>query len=298
MNETPLDGIKARLRALFGSWEGGDTPLQQIRAEFDAFFTPCNPPPLLPVKAGNVPAAWVGRTGTDAAVLYFHGGGYQIGSIRSHLGLMEGIGHACDVPVLGFDYRLAPEHRFPAALDDACSVYCWLLEQGIPPTRIAFAGDSAGGGLAVATMLRLRERQQPLPAAGVLLSPWLDMTASGESYTSRAALDPMTQRDKVLAMARTYLGRKGDARNPLASPLFADLRGLPPLLIHIGDHETILDNAVAFADKAQRADVPTRLQIWKNMIHHFQIFPELDETARSLRQIGAFLKETAFRPLR
>jgi len=192
--------------------------------------------------------------------------------------------------VLAINYRLAPEHPFPAPLEDAMAAYRWMLQQGLNPEDIAFAGDSAGGNLVLAAMLSLRERGAPLPVAGVLMSPWTDLAATGESYVSRADADPIHQRPMILALAKNYLGENGDPRNPLASPLYAELAGLPPLLIQVGDRETVLDDSIMFADKARVAGVDVELQIWDGMIHVFQMFgAELPEACRAIDSIAKFL---------
>jgi phosphinothricin tripeptide acetyl hydrolase len=188
------------------------------------------------------------------------------------------------------DYRLAPEHPFPAAVDDAVAAYRWLLDRGQTPERMVLAGDSAGGGLTVATLLALRDRGLPLPAAGVCISPWVDLTLSGASYDAKAATDPIVTRDGVTEMARAYLGQT-EARTPLASPLFADLSGLPPLLIQVGSEEVLLDDSVALAKRAKTAGVDATLEIWPSMIHVWHWFlPMLDEAQAAIDVIGAFVQ--------
>jgi monoterpene epsilon-lactone hydrolase len=167
-----------------------------------------------------------------------------------------------------------------------------MLEQGLKPETIAFTGDSAGGNLVLAAMLRLRERGLPLPVAGVLMSPWTDLAATGASYVSRADADPIHARPMILALAKNYLGPDGDPRNPLASPLYADLAGLPPLLIQVGDRETVLDDSILFADKARGAGVDVKLQVWDGMIHVFQMFgAQLAEARRAVDAIAGFLRQ-------
>ena len=186
------------------------------------------------VNAPVAPAEWLRPPSAEPGrvVLYLHGGGYVIGSPRSHRHLAAAIAGAAGASALLLDYRLAPEHPFPAAVEDATAAYRWLLYQAIAPERIVIAGDSAGGGLTVATLLALREARVPLPAGGVCISPWVDLTCSGASYRTMAEADPIVRRAGVEEMALAYLGATSP-RTPLASPLFADLRGLPPLLIHV-----------------------------------------------------------------
>jgi acetyl esterase/lipase len=223
-------------------------------------------------------------------VLYLHGGGYVIGSIKTHRDLMGRISRAAQARVLGLDYRLAPEHPFPAAVDDSLSAYRWLLDNGTKPARIAVAGDSAGGGLTVATLVAIRDAKLPLPAAGVCLSPWVDMEGIGETMKTRAQADPVVQRDGLLGMASAYLQGK-DPRSPLAAPLYADLKGLPPLLIQVGDAETLLDDSNRLADRARAAGVNVKLEVWPEMIHVWQLFASfLPEGQQAVEGIGSFIR--------
>ncbi|HEX4947115.1 MAG TPA: alpha/beta hydrolase [Blastocatellia bacterium] len=243
-------------------------------------------------NAGGVKAEWVRAAGcrTDAVLLYVHGGGYIIGSPASHRHQVAAISQAAGIAVLSLDYRLGPEHPFPAAVDDAVAAYQWLLQSDIAPNRIVVAGDSAGGGLTVATLLALRERGLPQAAAGVCISPWVDLTITAESYTTKAALDPLVTRDGVTGMAQGYLQGQ-EAQTPLASPLFADLSGLPPLLIQVGTDEVLLDDAVKLEAKAKAAGVDATLEIWDEMIHVWHFFyPVLSEGREAIARIGAFVQ--------
>ncbi|MGH7398349.1 MAG: alpha/beta hydrolase [Candidatus Rokuibacteriota bacterium] len=223
-------------------------------------------------------------------VLYLHGGGYVIGSPRSHRHLAAAIARAAATDALLLDYRLAPEHPYPAAVDDATAAYRWLLDQGVAPERIVIAGDSAGGGLTVAALLALREARVPLPAGGVCISPWVDLTCSGESYRTKAEVDPIVRRAGVEEMAKAYLGTT-PPRSPMASPLFADLRGLPPLLIHVGGDEILLDDAVQLAERARAAGVEATLEVYDRMIHVWHWFlPMLDEAQAAVEAIGRFTR--------
>lgn len=286
-----------RVLAVYRSW-GRNTTVPQMRDDWDALFG------ALPVKAHVTPVRigetdtdlrgeWIAAQGAESArvLLYFHGGGFQVGSVHSHRELMAGLSEATGACVLGVDYRLAPEHRYPAALEDACAAYNWLLAQGHAPGDIVFIGDSAGGNLVLTALIKLRDEGRALPAGAVLMSAWTDMSASGESYATRAKADPIHQRPMILAMARNYLGAEADARQPLVSPLFADLHGLPPLLIQVGDCETVLSDSVDFAEKARAAGVTVHLEVWDRMIHVFQQFPEaLPEARDARRSIGAFVQ--------
>jgi monoterpene epsilon-lactone hydrolase len=291
--EAPIDTVIARVRKVYGGW-GRSTTVEQMRRDWDELFgSNAVSATVEPVSADGVDALWVAAPDArrDKVVVYFHGGGFQVGSMRSHRELMACISEAGACCVLGVDYRLAPEHRFPAALHDACAAYEWLLAQGVRAADIALAGDSAGAGLVLSALLLLRDAARPLPAAAVLMSAWTDLTASGQSYETRAQSDPIHQRRMILAMARSYLGDEGDARDPLASPLFADLKGLPPLLMQVGDRETVLSDSTQFAEKARAAGVHVELEVWEHMVHVFQQFPsELVEARKALQSIGAFLQ--------
>lgn len=246
------------------------------------------------VSADGVPGEWTETPGVarDAAILYFHGGGYVIGSLDSHRHMVSEAGRAANCVALALDYRLAPEHPFPAPVEDAVTAYRYLLAHGFKPERVALAGDSAGGGLVVAAMVAIREACLPQPGCGWALSPWIDMEAIGESMESKAAADPSVQKPGILEMARLYLGG-ADPRSPLAAPLYADLTGLAPLLIQVGAAETLLDDAVRLAQTAGAADVFVDLQIWPEMVHVWPLYwPELKAGKRALDDAGAFVRTT------
>ena len=287
-----IEAVRAHLAKLPPS---DSLTVAQRRAQYERAEKVFPTPPDVKVEqvtAPTVPAEWLTPPGARAgtAVLYLHGGGYVIGSPRSHRHLAAALGVAAQAPVLLPDYRLAPEHPFPAAVDDAVAAYRWLLGRSIAPAQIVIAGDSAGGGLTVATLLALRDAGVPLPAAGVCISPWVDLTGSGASYRTRAAADPIVKRESIDGMAGDYLAGQ-DAKMPLASPLFADLRGLPPLLIHVGDDEVLLDDAVQLAERAQKAGVDATLDVWDKMVHVWHwFFPMLDEGQAAIDRIGAFVR--------
>jgi epsilon-lactone hydrolase len=288
----PIDLAIARIRAVYRGWNR-DTSVARMRSDWDAAFGGSTAAVTCErVAAGGVDGEWISPAiaPDDKAILYFHGGGFRLGSVASHRDLIAQIALASGCRVLAINYRLAPEHRFPAALDDSLAAYGWMLDRGLKPDSIAFAGDSAGGNLVLAAMLALRERALPLPVSAVLMSPWTDLAATGASYVSRAEADPIHQRAMILALAKNYLGRQGDPCDPLASPLYADLAGLPPLLIQVGDRETVLDDSVMFADKARAAGVDVQLEVWDGMIHVFQMFgTELAEAQRAIASIAQFL---------
>ena len=265
---------------------------QEMRVLFEQMAAPpeadikCDP-----VSASGVKAEWISAPGAvpGRAVLYLHGGGYVVGSIKTHRDLMGRVARAAKARVLGLDYRLAPEDPFPAAVDDSVAAYRWMLQQDLSPSRIAVAGDSAGGGLVVATLVAIRDAKLPMPATGVCLSPWVDLEGIGESMKTRAHADPVVQREGLTQMAAAYLGGK-DARTPLAAPLYADLKGLPPLLIQVGDAETLLDDSNRLAQRARAAGVQVKLEVWPEMIHVFQLFAGfLPEGQQAVDGIGQYL---------
>lgn len=293
MSEAGLETVIARIRAVYSGW-GRGTSAADMRRDWDALFAADRvEAEVEPVSAGGVPAAWIVAPGADRrrAVIYLHGGGYRVGSIVSHRGLMARISAASGAAVLGVEYRLAPEHLFPAPLADALASYERALSLVEDPGGLALAGDSAGGGLALSLLVALRDAGRPLPSAAFLISPWTDLAATGESYVTRADSDPIHQRPMILAAARGYLGPDADPLDPRASPLYAELAGLPPLLIQVGDRETGLDDSTRLAERARAAGVPVELEVCDGMIHVFQLFAEeLPEARRAIAQAGAFLR--------
>jgi acetyl esterase/lipase len=294
MSSAQLEKVIADVVATFGSW-GPQTTLAEMRKGWDDLFSNVKPSvgaKTEKIDAGGVKAEWMTApgAGADRAILYFHGGGYVLGSIHSHRDMCERLSRAAQARVLALDYRLAPEHPFPAAVEDARAAYRWLLKQGLSPKRIALAGDSAGGGLTFATLLALKQHGDPLPACAAPLSPWVDLEALGDSMTTKDAEDPMVHKHLVEQMAKTYVPT-GDLRNPLCAPLYGDLSGIPPLLIQVGSRETLLDDAVRMADKAKKAGVGVELDVWQGQIHVWQIFAgRLDEGEQAIQKIGAFVR--------
>jgi monoterpene epsilon-lactone hydrolase len=271
------------------------TEIAQMRLDIDArgkaFGLPADVT-VEPVTANGVRGEWTSTPDADqsSAILYLHGGGYVIGSLDSHRHLAAEAGRAARSRTLAIDYRMAPEHPFPAAVEDTVASYRFLVDSGIRPNRIAVAGDSAGGGLVVGALLAIREAGLPLPACGWCISPWVDMEALGQSYIDRAAADPTVQKDRIVGMAQTYLGG-ADPRHPHAAPIYGDLAGLPPLLIQVGAAETLLDDALCLARKAGAADVVVDLQIWPEMIHVWHLyFPMLAAGRRAIASGGSFIR--------
>ena len=244
------------------------------------------------VSVNGVRAEWVTTPESESSgvVLYFHGGGYSIGSAETHRDLVARLCRAAGARALSVDYRLAPEHRFPAAVEDAVASYRWLLGQCVPPGAIVLAGDSAGGGLALGTLLALRDQAVPLPAACVCMSPVTDHLKTGASMESKAAVDPLVQHKTSTENSRRYIGPNGDPKTPYASPLYADLKGLPPILILVGTAEVLLDDSTRFAERARAAGVETEIEVWDEMIHIWPFFADLPEAARAIDRMGSYIR--------
>jgi acetyl esterase/lipase len=289
--QTVIQGFKVMGEKM--AQAGGDLKAMRAVMEEMSTFPSANETKCTPVNAGGVPAEWIVAPGAadDRVLLYLHGGGYVMGSINTHREMVARLSKSSGARALVLDYRLAPENPCPAAVDDATAAYRWLLSQGIKSSRIVIAGDSAGGGLTLATLVALRDAKVPLPAAGVCISPWTDMEGSGASMTTRAKVDPLVQKDMLVNMAKLYLGGN-DPKSPLAAPLYADMRGLPPLLIHVGDAEVLLDDSTRVAERAKAVGVKVNLEIWPEMPHVWHLFaPMLPEGQQAIEKIGQFVRE-------
>lgn len=248
---------------------------------------------LEPMTAASGSAAGAVRAPT---ILYLHGGGYYFCSPKSHRALAFGLATRVGARTFSLDYRLAPEHRFPGALDDAMAAYRHLVASGTPPESIVIAGDSAGGGLALATLVALRDAGDPLPAGGLLFSPWTDLAASGATIRSNDGVDPMFSGPAIGRAARVYLGDT-PATHPYASPVYADLQGLPPLFIQAGSTEVLLDDSRRVADKARAAGGTVELQVWPKMPHVWQLFaPFIPEARQALDCAAGFVREVTATP--
>ena len=289
MADAEIAAIRAFLAAL-----PADRDIVATRASYEAIGNqfPCAADVSRSTTlADGVPAEWTWTPGAgrDGALLYLHGGGYVIGSIASHRHLVSELGRAASVQTLAIDYRLAPEAVFPAAVDDALTAYRWLIGNGYAANRIAVAGDSAGGGLAVALLVAIRDAGLPQPACAVAISPWVDLAATGASMQAKAAVDPMVQRPGLVEWGALYLG-DADPASPLASPIHADLAGIAPLLIQVGSEETLLDDAVRLAGVAGAAQVPVRLDVAPGMIHVWHFFhPMLAPARDAIAVAGQFI---------
>lgn len=289
--ETFYDGVIARPSGAVDP----DQPIGEIRRRFEAWLSTFPPDPdvqfeplqfqLVPILKCSLPSLQ-----SKGAILFFHGGGYNAGSNASHRDLMGRLSRASERPVFGVDYRLAPEHPYPAALEDAEIAYSSLLEEGYSPSQIAFAGSSAGGGLLLALLLHLRQQQHPLPACALCMSPWVDLTQSGRSIRSNDGRD-LVRVARLESAAAMYCGSRSRT-DPLVSPLYGDLRGLPPLFIQVGNREILLDQIVAFANRAREQKIEVALDIWPEMFHAWQLFAkEIPEGRAAIEKMGRWFKE-------
>ncbi|PYJ89788.1 MAG: alpha/beta hydrolase [Verrucomicrobia bacterium] len=224
-------------------------------------------------------------------LMFFHGGGYCSGSIVSHRRMVTEAGRAGGMRTLAVAYRLAPEHPFPAAYDDALTAWRFLRNQGIPPARIAVGGDSAGAGLAIALIGQLRDAHEERPGCAWLVSPWTNLTMSGSTFATKDGVDPIIHKEYLNELANAYLPTGIDGKDPRVSPLYADLTSFPPLLIQVGSAETLLDDATRFASAAGAMDVPVTLEIWPHMIHAWHLWnAHLEPGRRALANAGAFIR--------
>ncbi|HJU16321.1 MAG TPA: alpha/beta hydrolase [Stellaceae bacterium] len=284
------------LNALYRGWVAAlqanpEMPLDELRRMFEQWGNITGEPggvDYSETDAGGVPALWAAPKGCaeDRVLLCAHGGGYVVASMYTHRKTYAHVAKAVGCRALIVDYRRAPENPHPGPVNDMARSYKWLIDQGIRPGHVALIGDSAGGGLAVTTILRAREQGLPLPAATMPLSPWLDMEASGESFTTNAEKDLLVTRDIIKTMADTFLGEGGNRNDPLANPLHADLKGFPPIYIQVGADETLLDDSRKLADLARSCGVDVTLEIVPEMQHVFHFLagtaPEADQAIRRL----------------
>lgn len=245
---------------------------------------------VLPVTIDGIPAEWIipSQAKKDKVILYTHGGGYVSGSCNDHRSIVARVVKGCGVGILLFEYRLAPEHPFPAAIEDSVAAYRWLLAQGISPSNIMIVGESAGGGLCLATLLALRDQDISLPAAAVAISPWTDLKCTGQSY--KAKIDPLAPAESWTVFSKYYVG-DNDPCSPWISPLYGDHHGLPPILIHVGEHEVLRDDSIQFAQKAQAAGVDVTLKVGEGMIHCYPLLPPfIPEARQAMEEICDFIR--------
>jgi acetyl esterase/lipase len=284
--------IKKIISIELGDWAEGSLEEQRARQEKAARLVPL-PRDIVsrPEDVSGIPAVWIEPPQPgDLVILYLHGGAYALGSFMIYREMLSRVAAAAQSRCLAINYRLAPEHPFPAALEDAVTAYRWLFDQGTPPGNILIAGDSAGGGLTLAALIHLRDGGDPLPAGGICLSPWTDLTLRGDSVQQKADLDPILSPDSLKKYAGMYANGR-PLTEPLISPLYADLRGLPPLLIQVGTDEILLSDAARVAEKARAAGGDVTLSRWEEMFHVFHLIPFLPETQQALDQISAFAAE-------
>ena len=290
VSNSEIDAVRELLRS-----KPRPAGLAERRERLDAIgstYPPDADVSLEATDANGVAAEWSLAPGSDPSrvLLFFHGGGYCSGSIESHRGMVTAVGRAAGVRTLAVAYRLAPEHPFPAAIEDARAAYGFLLDHGIAAPNIALGGDSAGGGLTLALMTGLRDAGKPLPGCAWLVSPWVDLQMTGASLAAKADVDPLISKSYLEELASDYLAG-ADAANPLVSPLNADLAGLPPLLVQVGSAETLLDDAVRIARRAGAADVRINLEVWPHMIHAWHLWAaRLEEGRRAIASAGAFIR--------
>lgn len=298
-----LQSYLVRMLMRLQKWRQGKTPIAYqtyaeeriaLEAQVASYILPADIEYQV-VEIGSLKAAWTSLAGSDneLVTLYLHGGAYVVCSMLSYRPQQVQVTRAIGARILLPDYRLAPEHPFPAALEDARTAYCWLLSQKIRPERIVVMGDSAGGGLALALLVALRDMDLPLPAAAVCLSPWFDLTCSGASLLKRARADLITDPQKLRQAAAAYLGG-ADPRSPLASPLYADLRGLPPLLLQIGTDDVLLDDSLRLAERARASGLSVELEVWQHMYHVWQMAGRrLPEAGQAMQHIRDFMQRRA-----
>jgi len=289
--------FKAQWRLAAANRRGAPLSIEEQRRSFDEHFQ------AVPIADGCVVQAIsspgpAGETivpkgaAASRALLYFHGGGFFFGSLQSHRHLVSRLAVAAGVTAVSVDYRLAPEHPFPAALEDAFAAYRWLLEQGFPPSGVVLAGDSAGGNLAAAAALKIRDEGLPTPGGIYLISAWLDLTLSGDSYEVKASQDPILARETMREVAQLYLGPV-DGRYPYASPTYGNLSGFPPLMIQVGADELLLSESLAFAQAAALHGVGVRLHVWPEMVHAWPLFhTALPQGARAIAEGGLWIADT------
>lgn len=291
MSQQELNLILEKLRDF--SW--GSTP-EEMRRNFSSGFTlPPHPSAIVEaVDANGVPADWITtpNSAPDRVILYLHGGGFVVGSRETYRRIASDLSQATAAKVLLIDYRLAPEHPYPAALEDAVTAYQWLINEcGLESRYIAIAGDSAGGNLVINTLVSLRNAEEALPSAAFVISPYVDLARTGKTFQTKAQVDLLVTHELLKTINAMYLP-SGDFQNPSVSPLYADLSKLPPMLIHVGTEEILLDDALRLARQAALADVAVELKVWPGMIHCLHLFaPMLSEGQQAIYEAGAFLKQ-------
>lgn len=291
--KSELDELIAHVRSVFDSWNERTT-IAEMRSGWESLFHGTKfvvGATSQKIQTTDFKGEWIvaPEAENDRVVVYLHGGGYVIGSVESYRDMCERLSRAAKACVLAVDYRLAPEHPFPAAVEDAVSAYRWVLNRGIRPNRIAIAGDSAGGALTLAVLFVIRQEGSALPACAVPISPWVDLEHTSETFQTMDAVEPMCHKATLEGCAKLYLPT-GHVKNPLAAPIYGDFTGLPPLFVPVGGHETLLDDARRVTALAKAADVPVELKIYDRQIHVFQIFASrMQEAQLGIEDIGRFI---------
>lgn len=288
--------IRAFLKVVVRRTQMVKTPIEEVRANLEKLMAMVKLPGNVSFEktdCGGIPGEWAlpNNMNNNGAILYLHGGAYISGSIDTHRPLVARIARTAATRALTIEYRYAPEHPFPAGLDDAIKAYHWLLGQGFDHRKIIIAGDSAGGGLTLATLIRLRDEKAPMPAAVVCMSPWLDLTCSQDSGKRLASKDLMLTVASGKRFAGYYAGGH-DLKDPYISPFFADLKNLSPMLIQVSDSEILIDENVAFEKKAKAAGVDIQLEVWGDMNHVWQGYaPILPEAKDAIKVIGRYIQK-------
>lgn len=293
-NTDNTEKVISRINNVYSSWRR-DTSIETMRQDWDNLYSSSKiDASIEDFKVNQINCRWVRakKITSSAIVMYIHGGGFRLGSNQSHLKLMSDIATSSGCQVLGFEYRLMPEAKFPEQLEDSLLVYQYLLSK-YPSDRIIIAGDSGGGGLCASLLQKTKNKNTnlPMPAGCILLSAWLDMTLSGESYTTRENADPVHQTKMLKHLAQEYSAGKIALNDPLLSPLFGDFANLPPTLIQVGDCEIGLDDSISYATALKRAGVTVDISVWPNMIHVFQMFSgDLMSAQKAILEIAGFIK--------
>lgn len=291
MAETEIDAIRALLKSK--PRPVGWAERRQRLDDIGSLWPIADDVKLENVDVSGLQGEWsiVPKSNASRVLLFFHGGGYCSGSIVSHRRMVTEAGRCARVRTLAIAYRLAPENLFPAAYDDALTAWRFLRDHGVSPSQIAIGGDSAGAGLTVALIARLRDAHEELPACAWLVSPWLDLTLSGSTLTSKDAVDPIIHKQYLNELIDAYVPAGMDRKDPRLSPLFGDLSGFPPILIQVGSAEALLDDAIRFARAAGAADVSVTLEVWPHMIHAWPLWnAQLEAGRRALANAGTFIQ--------
>jgi epsilon-lactone hydrolase len=292
MDQSEIENVRALLRSK--PRPVGWTERRQRLDAIGSVWPVADDVTLKAVDVSGLSGEWsiVPNSDPSSVLMFFHGGGYCSGSILSHRRMVTEAGRAARMRTLAVAYRLAPEDPFPAAYDDALTAWRFLRNEGTRASQIAVGGDSAGAGLVVGLINRLRDANEELPACAWLVSPWIDLTMSGSTFASKDAVDPIIHKEYLNELADAYLPAAMDRKDPRVSPLYADLRSFPPVLIQVGSAETLLGDATRFASAAGAADVPVTLEIWPHMIHAWHLWnAQLESGRRALTSAGAFIRK-------